>query len=287
MQIKEIHTVPKLENSIRFQEYAVGIFKTLPTKSGVKKAIKKKLISINGDIATTALFILGEEKVILFESEDSSNFKRLQLTLDVIFEDDYLAIINKPAGILVSGNKFKTISNALDQNLIKSRQLDAVKAKPIHRLDYPTTGLLLIGKTNASIIALNKLFEYKQIKKTYFAITIGQMEVSGIINTLIDNKNSETHYEVLKTVVSKRFEYLNLVKLSPKTGRRHQLRKHMLSLGNPILGDKEYCNEKLILNGKGMYLHAGILEFIHPFTKQQIKIKKDFSNKFTKIFAKF
>ena len=287
MQIKEIHTVPKLENSIRFQEYAVGIFKTLPTKSGVKKAIKKKLISINGDIATTALFILGEEKVILFESEDSSNFKRLQLTLDVIFEDDYLAIINKPAGILVSGNKFKTISNALDQNLIKSRQLDAVKAKPIHRLDYPTTGLLLIGKTNASIIALNKLFEYKQIKKTYFAVTIGQMEVSGIINTLIDNKNSETHYEVLKTVVSKRFEYLNLVKLSPKTGRRHQLRKHMLSLGNPILGDKEYCNEKLILNGKGMYLHAGILEFIHPFTKQQIKIKKDFSNKFTKIFTKF
>ncbi len=287
MQIKEIHTVPKLENSIRFQEYAVGIFKTLPTKSGVKKAIKKKLISINGDIATTALFILGEEKVILFESEDSSNFKRLQLTLDVIFEDDYLAIINKPAGILVSGNKFKTISNALDQNLIKSRQLDAVKAKPIHRLDYPTTGLLLIGKTNASIIALNKLFEYKQIKKTYFAVTIGQMEVSGIINTLIDNKNSETHYEVLKTVVSKRFEYLNLVKLSPKTGRRHQLRKHMLSLGNPILGDKEYCNEKLILNGKGMYLHAGILEFIHPFTKQQIKIKKDFSNKFKKIFIKF
>ena len=287
MQIKEIHTVPKLENSIRFQEYAVGIFKTLPTKSGVKKAIKKKLISINGDIATTALFILGEEKVILFESEDSSNFKRLKLTLEVIFEDDYLAIINKPAGILVSGNKFKTISNALDQNLIKSRQLDAVKAKPIHRLDYPTTGLLLIGKTNASIIALNKLFEYKQIKKTYFAITIGQMEVSGIINTLIDNKNSETHYEVLKTVVSKRFEYLNLVKLSPKTGRRHQLRKHMLSLGNPILGDKEYCNEKLILNGKGMYLHAGILEFIHPFTKQQIKIKKDFSNKFTKIFTKF
>jgi len=287
MQIKEIHTVPKLENSIRFQEYAVGIFKTLPTKSGVKKAIKKKLISINGDIATTALFILGEEKVILFESEDSSNFKRLKLTLDVIFEDDYLAIINKPAGILVSGNKFKTISNALDQNLIKSRQLDAVKAKPIHRLDYPTTGLLLIGKTNASIIALNKLFEYKQIKKTYFAITIGQMEVSGIINTLIDNKNSETHYEVMKTVVSKRFEYLNLVKLSPKTGRRHQLRKHMLSLGNPILGDKEYCNEKLILNGKGMYLHAGILEFIHPFTKQQIKIKKDFSNKFKKIFIKF
>lgn len=287
MQIKEIHTVPKLENSIRFQEYAVGIFKTLPTKSGVKKAIKKKLISINGDIATTALFILGEEKVILFESEDSSNFKRLQLTLDVIFEDDYLAIINKPAGILVSGNKFKTISNALDQNLIKSRQLDAVKAKPIHRLDYPTTGLLLIGKTNASIIALNKLFEYKQIKKTYFAVTIGQMEVSGIINTLIDNKNSETHYEVMKTVVSKRFEYLNLVKLSPKTGRRHQLRKHMLSLGNPILGDKEYCNEKLILNGKGMYLHAGILEFIHPFTKQQIKIKKDFSNKFKKIFIKF
>ena len=117
MELQETHIVPKLENPVRFQEYAVGIFKTIPTKSGIKKAIKKKLIFINDCIATTAQFMLGGEKITLYQSEISSDFKRLKFDLEVIFEDDYLAIINKPAGILVSGNTFKTIDNALQQNL--------------------------------------------------------------------------------------------------------------------------------------------------------------------------
>jgi 23S rRNA pseudouridine1911/1915/1917 synthase len=283
MELKETHSVPKLENPIRFQEYAVGIFKTIPTKSGIKKAIKKELLFINNKIATTAQFMLGGEKIALFQSEKSSEFKRLELDLEVVFEDDYLAIINKPAGLLVSGNKFKTVDNALQQNLQKSSQFDAVRPRPTHRLDYPTTGLLLIGKTNTSILALNKLFENKEIRKTYFAITIGKMEASGNINFPVDEKMATTDYTVLETVTSKRFSLLNLVELHPKTGRRHQLRKHVAALGNPILGDKEYGNEGLILHGKGLYLHAGILEFTHPFTKQKMNIHKELPFKFKKI----
>ena len=112
----------------------------------LKKPSKRKLIYINDCIATTAQFILGGEKITLYQPENSSAFKRLIFDLEVVFEDDYLAIINKPAGILVSGNKFKTIDNALQQNLQKSAQLDAVRPRPTHRLDYPTTGLLLVGK---------------------------------------------------------------------------------------------------------------------------------------------
>jgi len=283
MELQETHIVPKLENPVRFQEYAVGIFKTIPTKSGIKKAIKKKLIYINDCIATTAQFILGGEKITLYQPENSSAFKRLIFDLEVVFEDDYLAIINKPAGILVSGNKFKTIDNALQQNLQKSAQLDAVRPRPTHRLDYPTTGLLLVGKTSASIHALNKLFENKEIRKTYFAITIGKMETSGSINILIDEKTATTDYTVLESVKSDRFGFLNWLKLSPKTGRRHQLRKHVAALGNPILGDKEYGKEGLILHGKGLYLHAGVLEFTHPFTKQQMRIEKELPDKFKKI----
>ena len=225
MQLAETHIVQKLEKPIRFQEYSVGIFKTIPTKSGIKKAIKKEFIFINGVLATTSKFISGGEKIELFETENLSTFERLKLDIEVLFEDDYLAIIYKPAGILVSGNKFVTIANALAQNLQKSNKSDAVKPQPIHRLDYPTSGLLLIGKTSTAIIKLGDLFKNKEIKKTYFAITIGKMKPKDFINLPIDEKEATTEYTVLESVISKRFEFLNLLKLEPKTGRKHQYKK--------------------------------------------------------------
>ena len=287
MQLLENHIATKLEKPIRFQEYSVGIFKTIPTKSGIKKAIKRKLIFIDGGLATTSKYICGGEKIELFQSKNSSNFKRLKLNLEVLFEDNYLAIIYKPAGILVSGNKFVTIANGLPQNLKKSNQFDAVKPQPIHRLDYPTSGILLIGKTSTAITKLGKLFENKEIQKTYFAITIGKMNLEGKLNSPIDEKNAHTEFEVLKSVTSERFEYLNLVKLLPKTGRKHQLRKHLSTIGNPVLGDKEYFLENKVLSGKGLFLHAATLDFRHPFTKEKISISKELPKKFIKIFPIF
>ena len=287
MQLVETHIAQKQENAIRFQEYGVGIFNTIPTKSGIKKAIKKGLIFIDNNLATTSKYISGGEKIELFESEKPSTFERLKLDLEVLFEDDYLAIIHKPAGILVSGNKFITIANGLTQNLKKSNQFDAVKPKPVHRLDYPTSGLLLVGKTSASIQYLNKLFENKKIQKTYFAVTIAKMKSKGSISCSIDNRESLTDYEVLESVKSDRFEFLNLVKLSPKTGRKHQLRIHLLSIGNPILGDKKYFLENKILKGKGLYLHAASLDFTHPITKEKLTISKELPKKFRNIFRNF
>ena len=284
MQLLETHIAKQLEKPIRFQEYGVGIFNTIPTKSGIKKAIKKELIFIDGTLATTSKYISGGEKIELFQSENSSIFKRLKLDLEILFEDDYLAVIYKPAGILVSGNKFVTITNALTQNLKKSNKSNAVKPQPIHRLDYPTSGVLLIGKTSVAITELGGLFKNKEIQKTYFAITIGKMQKNGEINFLVDEKESFTEYEVIKTVISKRFEFLNLVKLLPKTGRKHQLRKHLLAIGNPILGDKEYFIDDKILNGKGLYLHAVNLEFVHPFTKENISFSNSFQRNLQKFF---
>ena len=233
MQLTETHVAISLEKPIRLQEYAVGIFKTIPTKSGIKKAIKKQLVFVNNKLASTAQFINGGETIELFSVEAENEFKRLNLDLEVIFEDDFLAIIFKPAGILVSGNSFCTIDNALAQNLTKSNQNDAIRPRPVHRLDYPTSGLLLIGKTTSSITSLNKLFENKEIQKTYHAITIGKMEQKGTIDFLIDEKKAFTEFEVLESEKSERFDFLNLVKLIPKTGRKHQLRKHFL--GNSLV----------------------------------------------------
>ncbi|MBU3012158.1 RluA family pseudouridine synthase [Polaribacter vadi] len=287
MQLLETHIAKKVKYPIRFQEYGVGIFNTIPTKSGIKKAIKKGIVFIDDELATTSRFILGGEKIELYQSENSSTFKRLKLDLEVLFEDDYLAIIYKPAGILVNGNKFVTIANALSQNLQKSSLQDAVKPQPIHRLDYPTSGVLLVGKTSSSIQKLSDLFKNKVIQKTYFAVTISEMCIGGTINFKVDNKKASTEFKVLSSVKSERFAFLNLVKLSPKTGRKHQLRKHLSAIGHQILGDKDYGNTNLVLKGKGLYLHAFSLEFLHPFTKETIFISKELPKKFKKIFPSF
>lgn len=283
MQVLETHIVPLQKEPIRIQEYLIGIFDTVSTKSAVKKAIKKQRILINNSPALTSRILNGGEKIALLKSEENRQ-REFKLKLDVLYEDDYLAVIDKPGGIVVSGNQFKTIDNTLSQNLQSSQQKDAVQSRPVHRLDYPTTGCLLIGKTASSIQVLNKLFETKEIQKTYHAITIGKMKTSGKVEVAIDGKTAISHFKVITTVKSERFEFLNLVELSPETGRRHQLRKHLASIGHPILGDKEYGIEGLVLRGKGLYLHASTLEFIHPFDKEKLQINSTLPQKFKKIF---
>ncbi len=205
----------------------------MPTKSAFKKVVKKNYVTVNDKPASTATFINGGEIIILSipttnqnEQNKAKPKQKFIFPLKILYEDEHLAIIHKPAGILVSGNRFKTIKNVLSQNLKQSTIEDVTIPQPVHRLDYGTTGVLLVGKTASSIRVLNKIFEDKQIRKTYYAITIGKMkqfgeEENGIINIKIDGKEAKSNYEIIKTVVSKRFEFLNLVKLKPQTGRKH------------------------------------------------------------------
>jgi len=263
----------------------VGIFEVVPTKSALKKALKKKNITVNGAIATTATLITGGEQITLSFPKETKPKTQLHFPMKVLFEDEYLAAIHKPAGIEVSGNKFKTIANALPQNLQSSSISDATRPQPVHRLDYATTGIVLVGKASSSIRALNQMFEDKVISKIYYAVAIGKMEQKGTITTEIDGKPSQSEYKVMDSVPSERFGTLNLVQLQPKTGRRHQLRKHLHGLGHPILGDKDYALEGLLLKGKGLYLHAYSIEFEHPLTKEIIRITDELPEKFKRIFG--
>src|SRR5690606_29628740 len=120
-----------------------------------------------------------------------------------------------------------------------------------------------------------------KIEKIYYAVTIGEMNNRGEITLEVDTKKSQSNYKLYESVPSNRFGKLNLLQLQPKTGRRHQLRKHLSSLGNPILGDKEYGIEDLILNGKGLYLHAYSLRFIHPFTNNEVYFLDELPQRFT------
>jgi len=249
--------------------------------------LKKGFITVNDTIATSATFLHGGECIRLSLPENAHKQEKLVFPLKVLFEDDHLAVIHKPAGILVSGNSFKTIANALAQNIQRSSLPDATRPQPVHRLDYPTTGILLVGKTSSSIRALNRLFKAKEIRKTYYAVTIGEMDGHGTITAAIDGKASQSTYKLCAAVPSKRFGQLNLIALKPQTGRRHQLRKHLFGIGHPILGDKDYGPENLILYGKGLYLHAYSLNFIHPFTHEEVLFKDELPQKFEKIFPDY
>jgi 23S rRNA pseudouridine1911/1915/1917 synthase len=263
----------------------VGLFSSCATKSALKKILNKGLIRVNGEKATTATFIHGGEEIELIKEEISEPENQLEYELHVLYEDEHLAAIYKPAGIAVSGNKFKTVANALEQNLSKSNLPDICHPQPAHRLDYPTTGVLLAGKTSSGIRALNLMFEEKEIEKSYLAVAIGEIKkLKGDFDEAIDDKEAFTSYEVLDSVISERFGFLNLVLLHPSTGRRHQLRKHLSSRGNAILGDADYSLEGLLLKGKGLYLHAYSVEFTHPFTKENLTIQAPVPKKFLKLF---
>ena len=109
----ETHIVPIIGNAIRLQEYGVGLFNATATKSSLKKLLKREYITVNGNVATTATWIKGGETIELnIPAEEESN-RIFNLELKVLYEDDYLAVIHKPAGLLVSGNSFKTVANAL------------------------------------------------------------------------------------------------------------------------------------------------------------------------------
>lgn len=251
----------------------------------MKKAIKKGLVLVDGEVGETGQWIKGGEAIV-YQMPVKPNLQKVPaLTLKVHFEDDQLAIVEKPAGLLTSGNKWMTLANALPYNLQVSKAIDALaQPQPAHRLDYPTSGLLLIGKTATSLAKLNHLFEKRAIQKTYHAVVVGELPQAGVIKEPIKGKPAVTHFQRLRRLVSKRFAYLSLVALSPETGRRHQLRMHLSGLGCPILGDREYGQEGLILKGKGLYLHASQLVFDHPFDRSSMVVKSELPKKYRALF---
>lgn len=278
--IIERHIVPEGTPKQRLSDYLIGIFKTIPTRKGIKKTIKKGGVKVNGEIQNTAHWVETGQIIELLDTETAPQ-KIFPLDIPIVFEDDYLAIINKPAGYVVSGNLYQTIENALPHNLTPSLLPDALKNyKAAHRLDALTSGLLLIAKTRSARVELGKLFEQRTIQKTYQAIVIGQTAKDGTIDIPIENKPSSSGFKTLEQVRSLRNDWLSLVKLFPKTGRTHQLRIHLSSIGFPILGDKIYGEAGEILKNKGLFLCATRLVFEHPFIQKTIDIEIKPPNKF-------
>jgi len=277
--ILETHIVPAIREKIRLQEYAVSIFASISTKSALKKAIKRDEILLNGVTAQTSDWIEEHQKIDLLQPDLPAK-KIFRLKLEVIFEDEFMAVINKPAGIPTSGNFFRSIQNALPFNLAKTQEKDALPSPmPVHRLDNPTSGLLLITKTRTAQTVLNRAFEHKEIQKTYLALVSGQFPNFAVYKDEVNGKSAESKVKLLKKMEKPRGEF-SLVQVLPKTGRTHQIRVHLSKNGFPIVGDKEYGG---FLGFKGgLYLASTGIRYLHPITGKAMDFNLPEPDKFRK-----
>lgn len=254
----------------------------LPTRQGLKKAIKQGRVLVDGQPAETSTWLLAGQKITVLAPEKPATKKFFQLELKVLFEDEHLAVVWKPAGFPTSGNYFKTIENALPHNLASSSALDALpQPRPAHRLDAPTTGLLLVAKTARARVALGEAFSAGQIQKKYCAIVKKALTPqAGELNTPVDQKEALTRYEIAERVPALKWGEVSKVWLWPQTGRTHQLRIHLAEAGCPIIGDKEHDAESTITH-KGLMLSAVGLSFRHPITQKKIELEEEPPHKFT------
>jgi len=275
------YIIKEIADNQRLLDYSIDVFKELiPSNKGIKKAIKRGELLLNEEVVETGRYLKIGDKLSLYSTEKNVP-TTYNLELEVVYEDEYLAVINKPAGINVSGNMYRTIVNSLPFNLTKSTKPDALSwFRPVHRLDNQTSGLLIIAKTQTAMVKLGNMFENKEIQKVYQAIVIGKTDDEGIIDKDIDGKKSISEFKTLKRIKSLRNKDLSLLELKPKTGRTHQLRIHLSGLGFPILGDKIYGVDGEVLKHKGLFLCSVQLLLKHPIDGKYLDVKIETPYKF-------
>ncbi len=280
MRIVETHTIPADAERRRVENYLYDAFDIFPSRKSARKAIKRGAVRLNGKVPPTGTWIHPGQVLEIVDDERTPP-KSYRVPLKVVFEDNWIAVIEKPPGILVNGNCYRTVENALSYNLTVSKASDALKwPKPVHRLDKPTGGLLIVAKTLRVLSQVSEQLHDRQVHKRYRAIVLGRLEGSGYISDPLDGKHAATRYQSIRTVPSLTCQWLTLVDLWPQTGRYHQIRRHLASLGHPILGDGEYTLEGKVLKSKGLFLWSVEVTFQHPVLQQVMSIQIDEAKKF-------
>ena len=207
----------------------------------------------------------------------------------IIYEDNHLIAVTKRSGEIVQGDKTgdKPLSEEIKSYLkTKYKKPGNVFLGTIHRLDRPTSGIVLFAKTSKSLSRMNELFKNKKVQKTYFAVTEdmpnkekgviisllkkNQKQNKSYITKLGDGKKSELEYELIE-----KLQNYFLIKVKPKTGRHHQIRVQLSSIGCKIKGDVKY-GAKRANKDKSICLHSYSISFVHPVKNELINLKCDF-----------
>ncbi len=277
----------------------------LISRTRIKNLILKKNLRINNRIITdpSKKLSINDKIEILIPEPKKASLKPYKYKLNIIYEDNDLLVINKPAGIVIhpgAGNYDNTLVNALinyDQKLL-SNIGDELRPGIVHRIDKNTSGLVVVAKNNFTHENLSSQFSEHSIIRSYQLLIWGKLRPSkGKIITFIkrSSKNRQmmevsqskgkkaiTNYETLEIFENKKTPTLTLVECKLETGRTHQIRVHMNYMGNSIVGDDKYKKKfkkiknidetlnNLLTNLNRQFLHAKTLGFFHPIKKKEM-----------------
>ncbi len=250
------------------------------SRSRLQKWLRDGRVRLDSHAAGPKQKIWGGERIELHPQADPTEtaFRAEPIALEIVYEDDELLVINKPAGLVVhpgTGNWQGTLLNAL---LHHSPQLAAIpRAGIVHRLDKDTSGLLVVAKTSRAHTELVRQLQARTVKRDYLAVVHGVVRLDGEIAAPVGrDPRSRTRMAVVGTgrpaltryKVARRFADTTLLECSLATGRTHQIRVHMQSLGHPLVGDPVYGGKRRGESKAGglrrQALHAARLEFSHP-----------------------
>jgi len=278
--------VPLENKAERLDKFLTGHFSDF-SRYRIKEFIRQGFVLVNQKPVKKAGYLLkgGEEIIVkLTKSFQTKELKPINLSLDIIFEDDDILVINKPAGLLscpTPEEKLKTLLNAVLPRLRKENFTDNdERLGLVHRLDKDTSGVMVMAKNQAAKDNLKEQFKKGQVEKTYLVLVRGKMQLQkgAIVAPLMhskgrgskmviapqgEGKESATLFKVLKNLGQ-----ATLLEVKPKTGRTHQIRVHLSSIGHSVVGDKVYGQKDQRMTLGRQFLHAWKIKFRHPTTKK-------------------
>ena len=273
------------------------------TRNHIQKLCDDGNIFLNGKACNKkAILKIGDKIELNIPEAVPLDLEAEEIKLDIIYEDDFLIVVNKKRGMVVhpaNGNLSGTLVNALlyhcKGNL--SSINGVVRPGIVHRIDKDTSGLLLVAKNDTAHLSLSEQIKEHSVKREYSALLDGVIKTDfGAVNkpigrsdkdrkkmTITDknSKNAVTNFEVLE-----RYQHNCLVKCRLETGRTHQIRVHMASLGHPVTGDSVYGARKQKLFFKGQLLHAKTIGFIHPKTDEYMEFTSELPDEFQAVINK-
>ncbi len=293
------------------------------SRSKIQDATKNGYIQVDGKIVKTNYKVQPGEEIVIAMPYPVRKIELIpqDIPLNIVYEDDTLAVINKEAGMVVHpayGNYTGTLVNALVyhfDNLPNTDELGGLRPGIVHRLDKNTTGIMVVAKTEHAMTHLSKQFFDRTTERRYQALVWSDIQEDGTIDAFVGRslqnrkvmavfeddemaKRAVTHYKVLK-----RFGYVTLIECKLETGRTHQIRIHLKHLGHPLFNDDSYGGDRIV---KGTTfskykqfiancfkviprhaLHAKSLGFTHPKTGEWMSFESELPEDFTQVLEKW
>ena len=255
------------------------------TRSLYKKLIEEGYVKLNGESVKASYKLNAGDEIELIEKE-SRRFEKTPMDIKVLYEDDDIAVIDKPRGLIVHPANDDEISlvNFLLYRFASLSDIDETRPGIVHRLDKDTSGLIIIAKNNEVHEKMKELFKSREIYKEYITIAVGTFKDEltvvdkGImrdpikkIKMCVSDEGKEAHSEIHLLKQNDEYSYLRVL---IKTGRTHQIRVHLSYLNHPVLGDKTYgYRGKIKMDGH--ILHCRKVSFVHPISNNLISVESD------------